>query len=67
VFAAAWWLLRRLRGRDADGGAVGPNAPDPAAEQMVVCSHCGLHVPQQEAVAADDKYYCCAEHRRRAP
>jgi len=58
---AAWLLIKRLRGKD---GAANP--PDPAPEQMVHCSHCGLYLPQKEAIADGDKYYCCAEHRRRA-
>ncbi len=35
-------------------------------ETMVSCALCDLHVPQDEAVQAQGKYYCCAEHRKRA-
>lgn len=61
VVFAAWLLVKRLRGKDAAAGA-----PDPAPEQMVNCSHCGLYLPQKEAIADGDKFFCCAEHRRRA-
>jgi uncharacterized protein len=66
VAVAAWWLIKRLRGKDGAGDAPGSAAPDPAPEQMVNCGHCGLYLPQKEAIAEGDKFYCCAEHRRRA-
>ena len=61
VVLAVWLLLKRLRGKGATA-----DAPPPAAEQMVNCSHCGLYLPQKEAIAEGDKFFCCAEHRRRA-
>ena len=63
IFAviAAWWLIKRLRGKDAAG-----DAPGPAPEQMVTCSHCGLYLPQNEAIAEGGKFFCCAEHQRRS-
>jgi uncharacterized protein len=30
---------------------------------MVRCTHCGLHVPASEAIAAGDRWYCCEAHR----
>ena len=33
-------------------------------EDMVRCDHCGLHVPQHEAIRAGGKVYCSEEHRR---
>lgn len=35
---------------------------DTSAEKMVRCTHCGLHVSEQEAVSADNKYYCSESH-----
>jgi uncharacterized protein len=68
IFAVigAWWLIKRLRGRDAAKDASEFAANEPVPEQMVACSHCGLNVPQKEAVVKGDKYFCCAEHSRRA-
>jgi uncharacterized protein len=37
------------------------------AQAMVSCATCGLHLPRQEALAKDERYYCCEEHRRGAP
>jgi len=61
VVVAVWWLIRRGRARNASG-----DAPGRAAEQMVNCSQCGLYLPQHEAIAEGDKFFCCAEHQRRA-
>jgi uncharacterized protein len=61
AIAAAWWLVRGSRRRDA-ARDVGEAAP----EQMVNCSHCGLYLPQSEAIREGNKFYCCAEHRRLA-
>ena len=66
VVAAAWLLIKRLRGKGSAGDGAGPAGRAPASEQMVNCSHCGLYLPQKEAIAEGGKFYCCAEHRRRA-
>jgi len=68
IFAVigAWWLIKRMRGRDAAKDASEFAAGHPVPEQMVACSHCGLNVPQKEAIAIGGRYFCCAEHSRRA-
>ena len=66
AFVAAWWLIKRLRGKDAAEDAPDSAAHGPAPEQMVTCNHCGLYLPRNEAIVEGDKFFCCAEHRRRA-
>ena len=63
IFAvvAVWWLAKGFRRKDA-----AKDAPEAAPEQMVNCSHCGLYLPQSEAISEGDKFFCCAEHRRLA-
>jgi uncharacterized protein len=34
-----------------------------AAEDMVRCAHCGMHLPKGESVRADGRDFCSAEHR----
>ena len=58
---AVWLLIKRLRSKDVAGGE-----PGPAAEQMVTCGHCGLYLPQKEAIAEGGEFFCCVEHRHRA-
>ena len=45
-----------------------PEKPPPRApvlpQDMVACSHCGVHVPRAEALMLGQHAYCCAEHRR---
>jgi uncharacterized protein len=33
-----------------------------AAEKMVSCQHCGLHILEKEAIQAAEKFYCSASH-----
>jgi uncharacterized protein len=40
--------------------AAGPRA---APQDMVTCAHCGLHVPQSEALRKGARSYCCPAHR----
>jgi uncharacterized protein len=34
----------------------------PSIASMVACAHCGVHLPESEAIQKDGKYYCCEEH-----
>ena len=34
-----------------------------AAEDMVRCAHCGVHLPKGESVQADGNFFCGAGHR----
>ena len=34
---------------------------------MVSCATCGLHIPRDEALLQDERYFCCEEHRRAMP
>jgi uncharacterized protein len=61
VIVAVCWLAKGFRRKNA-----AKDAPEAAPEQMVTCSLCGLYLPQNEAIAEGDKFFCCAEHRRRA-
>ena len=56
-----WRLLQKksLPRRDQDSSV--------ARLPMVSCATCGLHVPRNEALVRDERYFCCEEHRRAAP
>ena len=62
-----WSLVSRLRG----SGLKRPTAVDPARLEtpaaMVRCAHCGLHLPETDAVAEGAQLYCSDAHRLRGP
>lgn len=35
-----------------------------AAEDMVRCAHCGVHLPRSESVTSRGEFFCSDEHRR---
>lgn len=63
VLAVAYGMWRNRRAKDA------PVKPPAAAlpQAMLACAHCGVHVPQADALMAGNRPYCCAEHRARGP
>jgi uncharacterized protein len=50
------------------GGArrrAGPPSPrGEAAEDMVRCARCGVHLPRSESLMSGGKFFCSEEHRR---
>lgn len=67
VVALVLWLLLRGRGR---GGAPNPPAKPTAPKgkagpvEMVACAHCGVHLPQGDALLdAAGRTFCGTEHR----
>jgi uncharacterized protein len=40
-----------------------PRQDQAAAEDMVRCAHCGVHLPKGESIMADGNFFCGAEHR----
>jgi uncharacterized protein len=57
LFLTGRRLFRRLKSRHAEG-----RRPVTPMVNMVSCHHCGLHLPQNEALEKDSRYYCCREH-----
>ncbi len=63
VILLAIWAFKRSRRVNTDT----PQAKAPAAPtHMAVCLHCGIHLPQDEAVAGEKGLYCSTEHRAAA-
>lgn len=55
LVAAGFWLWRRLSRKREDGKPQTTLA-------MVRCTHCGVHVPQEQALQAEGKWYCSRAH-----
>jgi uncharacterized protein len=64
VFVVIWWLRGSMRRR---AQAEAPPRPTPGAQPMLTCAHCGVHLPQREAVSGADPasaaVYCSEAHR----
>lgn len=62
----ALYLLRRAltRPKVPPAASTPPPPPGVTAERMVECAHCGLHVPESEAVSAAGRSFCSDAHRR---
>ena len=63
--ALVFWLRHKVAHRAGGGDAKAAPTPGPAqAKKMVACSHCGVHLPADEAVVGTSgKPYCDAPHR----
>jgi uncharacterized protein len=57
-----WWAWRRARAPRP------PQTPPaaPAPQDMVTCSHCGVHLPHSDAVTGVRGPYCSTAHRSAA-
>jgi uncharacterized protein len=66
VGAAVALLLWLLFGRSRT--AQGKKAPPSSSpEAMVVCAHCGVHLPASEALRLGERAYCSTAHRDAGP
>lgn len=59
VVGVLWFALRRDAHRPAAAARRAPRLP----QAMVRCAHCGVHLPQDEAVGGADGVYCSEAHR----
>jgi uncharacterized protein len=64
VVAVGIWRSRRA----ADASAPKPPpAPLALPQHMLACAHCGIHIPQAEALMSDGHAYCSDQHQRSGP
>jgi len=54
-------LLRNLARRQ------GKPPGTPPAQKMVICAHCGVHLPESESLNSGELHYCCEQHRGLGP
>lgn len=64
---AVLWLVKGLRQRQGSE-PVAPRAAAPQprsgpAARMVRCAHCGVHLPEADALASAGLHYCSEAHR----
>ena len=62
IIIVVYWLIKSYQRRlPKDDG--GENVPG-QAEDMVLCAHCGVHLPKRESILTRGKFYCSEAHRR---
>ncbi|MGE5472401.1 MAG: PP0621 family protein [Bacteroidota bacterium] len=59
LFVAIWWSWNKRR---IGTGGDRPRT-DPPVENMVVCTHCGVHLPESDSLKEGAKVYCSEAHR----
>jgi len=62
VLVAVYWIFKSYKKKS--GGASRRGGSGRPVEDMVRCSHCGIHLPRSESVAAGEAFFCTPEHRR---
>jgi len=63
IALAAWLVLREVRRlRDRPNR----NTKKRRFAKMVACDHCGMHVPESQAIRVNERVYCGEAHRRAA-
>lgn len=65
VIAAIVWLTLRIfrNWQNKNIIAKKKTIKDSQIKNMVECSKCGIHLPEQEALKSNNKFYCCEEHQ----
>lgn len=63
LMAVFVWLAWKKRQKPP---AVRPRTERPA-EAMVVCAHCGVHLPESESLPDGNRRYCCRAHLEDGP
>lgn len=66
VLAVAIGIWRSRRAPDEEEPK-SPPSPHALPQDMLACAHCGVHIPQADALMLGKQAYCCAEHRQLGP
>ena len=61
AIVVAIYLLVRSYGKNAT--QQDKSVTKDAAEDMVRCAHCGVHLPKSESMLVSGKFFCSAAHR----
>jgi uncharacterized protein len=60
-FILVYWILKAYR-RSIERRGAPP--PVKGGEDMVRCTHCGVHLPRSECITTQGGYFCTREHER---
>ena len=63
IFMVLLWQWRHAREKKVNLAAR-KNAPAPGTVEIVQCAHCGVHIPETDALKGSKGLYCTAQHRQ---
>ena len=63
LFRRAWGARRRIDAAREESRLPPEESAPPAAEEIVACAHCGMHLPKSEAVSGASEWFCGPAHR----
>ena len=63
LFRRGWGARRRVDAAREDSRPLPPEPAPSAAEEIVACAHCGVHLPKSEAVSGAAEWFCGPAHR----
>ncbi len=67
VIVAIIWLVYRMYQNWLSNKKTSPpkqQAGTSDIENMVQCSTCGVHIPEQEALKLGKQFFCCEAHKK---
>lgn len=63
LLAVSFYIVKYLRAKlDAPQKSIKKDSN--TKNKMVKCLHCGLHIPEKEAIKQGDKIFCSLEHAK---
>lgn len=64
LLGVLWWAWKKRN----ESQSRNDSAPlDRPPEKMVTCAHCGVHLPESDALLDGGRAYCNAAHRDAGP
>lgn len=60
IVLAIWLVISLVKSLRTHSRLSRPATP---IASMVRCEHCGLFLPEGEAILSQDHFYCCVEHK----
>ena len=61
VFGGIWWIRQQ---RQPNQSNTPKSHPISEAVKMLPCTHCGTHVPENDAIRGKQGLYCSEPHRQ---
>lgn len=61
IIGMVYWLFKSYRKQ------LPKQDEPPRTQDMVSCAYCGIHLPKNDSLFLNNKYYCCAAHSRGQP